>query len=167
MSRSLALLLIPTTFVTLFGFSNCGTYEPSLLAITDLSSQTCTAQTRQKIAVDFSLSICEDISNFECERRIFRPGISSGQSKEVECFSIGRKSDVCVDVAENRFDTEAARQGSDPQSFEEGGEYNHEEIQCWNTQIQWQSISLIQAEANTLSEALSSAIERCNARGAQ
>jgi hypothetical protein len=167
MPRKLPLLLIPLTLVTLFGFSNCGSYEPSLVSLKDLSSQTCVAQTKLEIAADFSSSLCDDVSNFACERRIFRPGAISTQSTETECFSIGRKSDVCVQVAKNSYDTEAARDGADPKEFEEGGEFNREEIQCWNTKVQRQSIALIQADANSLSQALNLSIERCYARGAQ
>jgi hypothetical protein len=167
MPRKLYLLLIPATLVILFGFSNCGSYEPSLTSLTELSAQTCTAQARAKISADFSSSVCDDISNFECERRVFRPGIVSGQSEKIECFSIGRKSDVCVSVTTNSFDTEGARASSDPKEFEEGGEFNREEIQCWNTKVQKQSIALIQAEASSLSEALDLALDECYVRGAQ
>lgn len=166
MPRKFAVFFIPATFIIAFGFSNCGKYEV-LDSVANLSSQTCTAKMRAKMVVDFPEALCEDISNFECERRVFRPGIEPGQSKEVECFSIGRKSDVCVTVAENRFDTEAAREGSEPSDFEVGGEYNREETQCWNKRVQKNLISVIQSEAETVTAALSSAIEHCHARSAK
>lgn len=145
-------------------FVNCNKFEV-MDSVANASLQTCVAKTREKITAVVPLSLCEDFSSFECERRVFRPGLQSGQSREVECVSIEGKSEICVSVLENRFDTEAAREGAEITAFIEGGDYNREEIQCWNTKIQKASISLIQAEAPTLSAALSSAISRCQDRG--
>lgn len=165
MQRKLLFLSIPALIIA-FAFSNCGQLE-ALDSLTSASIQTCTAKLRSKVAVDFPATLCEDVSTFECERRVFKPGVEDGKSKSVECFAAGRKADVCVNVTEIRYNTEPARTGADAKDFDLGGEYNREEVQCWNSRVQKQNVSVIHADADSLSEALLGAIDDCQARSAQ
>ena len=152
-------LMILSVFVLTFGFSNCGKFEVAD-GQAQVSSQ-CLAKLRNDNSIIPSASACEDMTSFECERREFRPGVGGEPSTDFECVSIRPGSEVCVAVHVFRFNTEAARSGAEPSAFEEGGEYNRDEVQCVNTKIKRQNMTVIQASDSTVESALKAVVDKC------
>lgn len=143
----------------MFGFSNCGKFEVAD-GQAQVSSQ-CLAKLRNDNSIIPTAAVCEDMTSFECERREFRPGAIGGPSTNIECVLIRPGAEVCVAVRVFRFDTEAARAGADSSAFDEGGEYNRDEVQCVNTKIKRQNMTVIQASDSTVESALKAVVDKC------
>jgi hypothetical protein len=162
MKRLHFLFIIP---VLLLGYANCGEFK-SVGEIASNLSSSCVAKVRSATnLVSFSSDICNDMATFSCDRRVFRPSANAATSKKNECVHQANGEDACVEVTTFGFPTESARQDAAPGAYDEGGEYNHEEVQCMNSSVMLRNISVVVGEGPTLDEALSSAISRCQEKG--
>lgn len=160
--RSLVILALAVPAL-LFAYTNCGQFK-SIGELTSYASQACIQSLRSTAKVSFAASICEDDGAFACDRRVFRPGVGSDVTHKMECVKLdGRES--CVSVTTHNFDTEAARDGAAPGAFEEGGDYNRDEVQCINTKVIAHAVAVIEADTSDLATSLSSAREKCRSRG--
>lgn len=167
MVRSLILLFI-SMIVLVPAFQNCGSgFSSNPDAFKKALSSSCVANIRAKAEINFPLGVCDDVDSYICEKRIFRPGVGGIRSQESACFTTQDGKEACVRVDVLRFDTESVRSGAEVGSFASGGEYNRDEIQCANTQVSYQNVTLIQSEGESVEAALLEAMRSCKARSLQ
>src|SRR5688500_5970834 len=97
MRMRLLLPLIPLTALMMVGYVNCAKFEA--LQKGSLSSM-CAAKLREKSSAPFDgATICEDAANYECDRRVFRPGVGYGESASRACATISGVADpFCVKI---------------------------------------------------------------------
>jgi hypothetical protein len=161
--RSGILILLTLGFVGV-SYTNCSTFVPSGEFIG--MSSLCAAELRAKPVAPFdSASICEPAENYQCNLRIFRPGLEEKNTSEVICVDLdnGRS---CVRTTVISFNTERAREGAEPEDFDEGGSYNHEEATCVNTRIKNSNVTVFSGESSNIPEALARAVQSCRKGGA-
>lgn len=165
--RYLLIIIVPILMVT---YTNCGKFE-SVGEIASNLSSSCVAKIRETAKVAFASSVCADVSSFKCDRRVFKPGVVDGKSTKQECVKLvtgdGAGDEACVEVTTHSFNTDAAREGAAIGAFDLGGEYNREEYQCMNALVLRQNVSVVSADANSLTDALSEAISSCHEKGAK
>ncbi len=161
--RSGILILLTLGFVSV-SYTNCSTFVPSAEFV-GLSSL-CAAELRAKPVAPFdSASICEPVENYQCNLRVFRPGIESKNTSEVIC--VDRDGDrSCVQTSIHSFDTERNRADSSPEDFAEGGAYNSEEATCVNTKIKNNNVTVFVGESSNISDAFAKAVQSCRKGGA-
>ena len=159
--RYLLIIVVPILLVT---YTNCGQFQQGVDLAKNLSSN-CVAKIRETAKVNFASTVCADMTAFKCDRRVFKPGASAETSTKHECIRSPAGEDSCVKVTTYSFDTEGARDGAAPGAFDLGGEYNHEEVQCMNSMVLRQNISVVSSDAGSLDEALPQAISRCHEKG--
>lgn len=145
-------------------FQNCSKgYQASrAIASSSSSSSQCKLEYAAKLiankipAADLR---CGEVASYACERRVFRPNVPSGERHEVTCLNGDEK---CVEVDVRSFDTVGASQGAMPAQFEPGGDYNREEIRCYN-RLQVRGSVVIQAEGDSLMSAFQKTVSACEA----
>jgi hypothetical protein len=148
-------------FGMIVSFQNCGKgFKSSTESV--FSSAQCNAKVRSE-APSYKLSAselnCGDFNQYACERRIFNPDSPDLTESVKECVGGG---DTCVDVDIRQFNTSAARASgvTDAASFAPGGDYNHEEVNCYHRMV-YRGISLFEGSADSLEESLSKAMAAC------
>lgn len=161
MKYARAVLAITTFAVLIFCFENCSQFEMSTQAIKNFSSS-CMAKARAQTKTFIAPALCDDLANYSCERRIFRPGIAASDTTKLECDA----NDVCVRTRTLSFDTSVARSGASAEQFADGGDYNREDIECIHD-AKTNDISLIQATGESVFSALALTIEKCRERSLQ
>ncbi|RYZ69886.1 MAG: hypothetical protein EOP05_14150 [Proteobacteria bacterium] len=161
--RYLLIIVVPILLVT---YTNCGQFQQGVDLAKNLSSN-CVAKIRETAKVNFSSTVCADMTAFECDRRVFKPGANAGTTTKHECVRSPAGEDSCVKVTTYTFDTENARKEAGPGAFDSGGDYNHEEVQCINKMVTRQNISVVNSDAPTLEEALPEAVSLCLEKGAK
>ena len=155
--------LITSILILTLAYTNCGEFKSSPSKAVKVLSSTCVAKLRAATTpLAFAGSICADAANYECERRIFAPGRTNEAGEEKHCLSSAPES--CVSVRVNVFDTSGAREGADPGAYQPGGEYNREEIQCWNKILVSSQVSVIHSAGDSVAGALESAMGKCRER---
>jgi hypothetical protein len=157
-------LLIVVLPILLLGYTNCGQFKSVAELASGLSSS-CVAKIRETAKVSFASTVCEDMSAFKCDRRVFKPDANAETKTQRECVKNDSGEEACVDVTTYSFDTEGARDGASPGAFDQGGEYNREEVQCMNSMVLRQNISVVAADASSLQDALSKAVVQCHEKG--
>jgi hypothetical protein len=148
------------TFVTLLvGFQNCSQFELGAQAIKNFSSA-CLSKARAETKAIVPADLCEDVANYSCERRVFKPGVEAGDSTKMEC---GGVDGHCVKTRTISYDTAVARDGATAEQFMVGGDYNREDIECTHD-IKTNGASLIQATGETVFGALALTMQKCRDR---
>ena len=104
---------------------------------------------------------CSDATQYVCERRAFRPGLSKGESQESFCLTSEAMGELCHTATYRAFDTSAARDGTNDNLFAEGQSYNYEEANCYHGSLRSSQGFEIRGEAPTLGEALTLANLAC------
>ena len=157
--------------ILLIGFANCGKFSALPDSGKRLDSASCSAKAIQQIRQSTKLAVdvnCEDSSQYSCSHRIFRPNINTGHIETEECLqSLTEPSpELCLQVKEFRFDTAPAShlENINPLALAEGGEFNHEIYECYNTHVQRNGVLLIVAEGTTLEVAWQGAQKQCSER---
>lgn len=161
--RYLLIIIVPILMMT---YTNCGQFQQGVNLAKNLSSS-CVAKIRETSKVSFASTVCADMSAFKCDRRVFKPGAVAEKVTKDECVRSPAGEDSCVKVTTYSFDTEGARGGASAGAFDEGGDYNHEEVQCMNSMVLRENISVVNSDAPTLAEALPQAVSRCYEKGAK
>lgn len=159
-----ALGVIGVVVLTAAFFQNCskGYKASQSIASSSSASSQCKAEFAAKLiankipAEDLR---CGEAASYACERRVFRPNVASGESHEVTCLAGDQD---CVEVDVRSFDTAGATEGSVPAQFEPGGDYNREEIRCFN-RLQVRGSVVIEAEGDSLSSAFRKTVSACKA----
>ena len=144
----------------IFSFQNCSKGYQSKSAESLSTSAQCAAQMRTE-APSYNLSAtdlqCGDFNQYACERRIFSPDTVDLTESLKECLP---DSDICVDVEVRHFNTSAAQATAPASAFAPGGDYNHEEIQCYHRMV-YRGVALFQSTADSLEQALANAMAAC------
>lgn len=148
------------------GFNNCSggfqTTEPLDLST---SSVQCKDQVIASAKPElFTLDLCENIANYHCDQRVFRPGVGGQLTHEHVCTNLVDQGEACVPVTFYRYDTQIQQQNAEPEDLIEGGAYNRDEVVCFNTKMTKHNISLVQAEGASVSEALEKNLASCRQR---
>lgn len=157
--------LVPVFIIALFAFTNCGEGFEGIQESISQTSAACFNKIRNEVLLKVPADECEKTEDYLCERRIFSPLAKNGKYLRRECGLTSSSGEVCVNVLENTFDTSGARTLANESDFSAGADYNRQEIQCAHSKLTVNGISAIQAEGETVFSALSSAIEKCRARG--
>lgn len=129
-----------------------------------LGSATCIEKVRsntQLARIDDRL--CNEMTAYTCEKRIYSPTVSNRDSLSSECGSTGQQS-TCVAVRTLEFNTSVARDGQNENEFLDGGEYNRTDISCANKGIKYQNANVISADGKDVFSALNAAIAKCHER---
>jgi hypothetical protein len=144
-----------------FSFQNCGKgFQPANESV--FNSAQCSAKIRAE-APSYKLSPsdlnCGDFNQYACERRIFSPDVTDLSESVKECVGSG---DTCVDVDVRQFNTTPARTSgvTNDASFAPGGDYNHEEVNCYHRMV-YRGTSLFEGSAASLEESLAKAMSAC------
>jgi hypothetical protein len=129
-------------------FQNCsGGFESS--HATFQSSQ-CAAKARAKVSelpIDHTALNCQNLDNYECDIRNFGADLEDSTKEERVC-----SGSRCV--------TAAIRNYKAAEDFQQGEEYNRQEIRCYHLQL-YKGVALFQSEGDTLEQALDGAIAAC------
>ena len=160
MGKIRAVLVFAGVTILLLPFQNCGKGFDSTSF--DSKNEPLCKAARKAEALQLSWSEkslgCGDLTNYECERRIFSPDLATMSHQLKECLPGG---ETCVDVLVFQFNTsEALRANPDPKEFLVGGSYNHEEIRCQHRLI-YRGTRIFEAEGPSLEEALAKVIKAC------
>jgi|GEM_PF-6861459 hypothetical protein len=155
--------------VVIIAFNNCsgGFTAIDVVDIASTSSQ-CREKIVQKAAsLAVAPELCENPINYQCDLRHFRPGVGSETSQAVYCVNVAGMGEACIPVNIFNYDTSAQQKDAEAAQMVEGGSYNRDEVSCVNTQVTTRGISMIQAEGNTVSSTLETAIDSCRQRSRQ
>jgi hypothetical protein len=150
-------------FLMLVSFQNCSGKPFESSRVTQSSSAQCKAEFIAKVIADklpADRLNCGDLNSFACERRVFSPDVQDMQHSLRECLP---GDQTCVDVDVFQFNT-AGRAGSSSEQMAPGGDYNREEIRCYN-KLQVRGNVVIQSDGDSVADALAKAMAACE--GAQ
>ncbi len=137
------------SLLALLVFVSC---NPPPVKVLDLSCD------RQKLLSGVSAEAsCEDLSQYKCDVREFSPSLASEVRKGIEyCTEEGQD---CIRYDHQIFDTSDIREIDEHASavdFEKGGQYNRQEVRCWNPQKRSPA-----SEGASIKDALKAAYEIC------
>jgi hypothetical protein len=102
---------------------------------------------------------CEDISQYKCDVREFSPSLSTEVKKNVEYCP--DESATCLRFDHYIFDTSEQKkidEHASVEDFEKGGQYNRQEVKCWNQVKKTRSPA---SDSSSLKDALKAAYEIC------
>ncbi len=149
-------------FLSIIGYQNCSselTVNPNFL---------CSPSPAHTLkAINFSVPVhCEDLKNYSCEKRVFKPNISNSTVSLNECLNLDGHGEVCVPLRQLSFSTGHIDESNEESSlFLEGSAYNSVEVSCANRLVLHNNKVLFSAEAESIGEALSRSIEKCREGG--
>jgi hypothetical protein len=100
---------------------------------------------------------CDDLTQFKCDVRDFSPNVITDEEYDLEYCEDGE----CVKYDVYTFDTSDMRekdQHAKDEDFQKGGQYNYQEVTCWN---QFKKKKKIVGQGDDVAEALNRAIASC------
>ena len=154
------LFFILTSLILLF--MNCQSFVP--ISQTVNSSQCKDDKKKKALAtVQVSKDTCDELKNYTCDHRVFKPDVADGEESGIKCFKSDKMGEVCLEVNSKFFSTKG-NQDSEPENsaeFAPGGDYNREEFVCVNNAVVADEISLFSAESDVLESSFSMVYESC------
>lgn len=102
---------------------------------------------------------CEQADRYSCETRVFSPTVTTSESQSQVCASLNG-SQFCVPLITRSFNTDSARNLADrhPTAFAQGGEFNHQEVNC---SYGSEALAVLRQEAPTAQMALEKLVASC------
>lgn len=156
--------------IALVAFNNCssGGFQSTELASVAAGNAQCLAKIISSAKPElFQASLCENTDHYRCDLRKFRAGAGHHRTQGMTCVTLAGFGEVCVPVTAYHFDTAPQQLSAEAEDLVEGGAYNRDEVLCYNTQITEHNIPLVQAEGESVAEALEKSLETCRQRSRQ
>ncbi|MCB0420369.1 MAG: hypothetical protein KDD61_05205 [Bdellovibrionales bacterium] len=150
-----AAIFLPITLL----FQNCQSFQTE--DIRALSSQ-CMEKLREKSLSHtfWKKEICTEMENYHCNVSQFSPNLKNQELTQKECLVFEDK-ETCYTLKALVFDTSHLKGSESAEYFLPGASFNRSEYTCIHTDLNIGSTPLIQAESDTLKEALAIAQQFC------
>lgn len=160
--RYLRLLRIGVTFVAVgmsaVIYQNCASNIETPATAATTTPEDLDARTIRALLEPGAAASCDDITAYQCEIRTFGPTQRDSQDRSTHCFA----DDNCVELLSFTFNTEANISDCAGCSAEDiTARYDHTEIRCMNTHVPVAGTLPIQAEGDSLQNALNLAQNKC------
>jgi hypothetical protein len=110
--------------------------------------------------------ICEDVSLYKCDVKVFSPDEQSSKSREDYCF--GEDNSSCLFIDKLTFSTaeqKTSDQFSTEADFLPGGQYNYTEVICYHKEHLKEGLYQVLGEGSTVEMAIQKAIQSCKGSG--
>jgi hypothetical protein len=109
-----------------------------------------------------SSHICEDVTLYRCDARVFSPDVQTSRSEEDYCFSDDNSQCIFVDTMNfSTSDQKTSDQHATDDDFKLGSQYNYSEVTCYHIDLLQDGLSKATGEGSTIDEAIKKAITNC------
>ena len=129
------------------------------------TSQVSMITTTETIAIkekSLDKSVCEELTLYRCDARVFSPDVQTSRYQEDYCFSDDNSQCIFIDTMHfSTADQKLSDKFATDNDFKAGGQYNDSEVICYHIDLLQDGKSLVKGDGDSVAEAIQEAITNC------
>jgi hypothetical protein len=107
-------------------------------------------------------NVCEEVTLYKCDARVYSPDVQTSRSEEDYCFSDDNSQCIFIDTMSfSTSDQKLSDKFATEDDFKIGGQYNYSEVICYHIDLLKDGKSLATGDGSSVEEAIQNAIKTC------